>query len=213
MEGNRKEVTGKEKKAKRASRIGEEKSVKFAAQTPSPGPRFVVQKHRGRNLHYDFRLEIHGVLKSWAVPKGPSLNPANKRLAMQVEDHPLDYGDFEGVIPEGQYGAGPVMVWDRGTFEFVREPKPNAPADAASALQAGALKFMLHGEKLRGQFALVLMRGRGTKNWLLIKDRDAFADRGTEVTETKPDSVLSGRSLERIGKEDKEKAPPACSLS
>ena len=188
MEGNRKEVS------------------------PS-APRFVVQKHRGRNLHYDFRLEMEGVLKSWAVPKGPSLNPANKRLAMQVEDHPLDYGDFEGVIPEGQYGAGPVMVWDRGSFEFVREPKPNAPADPASALKSGALKFILHGEKLCGQFALILMRGRGTKNWLLIKDRDAFADRGAEVTETKPDSVLSGRSLERIGEEDRDKAAPACSVS
>ncbi|HEY4681806.1 MAG TPA: DNA polymerase ligase N-terminal domain-containing protein [Candidatus Acidoferrales bacterium] len=176
-------------------------------------PRFVVQKHRGRNLHYDFRLEVEGTLKSWAVPKGPSLNPANKRLAMQVEDHPLKYGDFEGVIPEGQYGAGPVMVWDQGTFEFVREPKPNAPADPPSALKAGALKVILHGKKLRGQFALILMRGRGTKNWLLIKDRDAFADRGSEITETKPDSALSGRSLERIFEEDRDKAPPACSLS
>ena len=178
-------------------------------------PRFVVQKHRGRNLHYDFRVEVEGTLKSWAVPKGPSLNPANKRLAMQVEDHPLEYGDFEGVIPEGQYGAGPVMVWDQGTFEFVREPKPipQSGTDPASALKAGALKVILHGEKLRGQFALILMRGRGTKNWLLIKDRDAFADRGPEITETRPDSVLSGRSLERIFEEDRDKAPPACSIS
>ncbi len=199
-------MTGTRQKAK-------DESKNRATQNRLAAPRFVVQKHRGRNLHYDFRLEVNGTLKSWAVPKGPSLNPANKRLAMQVEDHPLDYGDFEGVIPEGQYGAGQVMVWDQGTFEFVREPKPNAPADAGSALEAGALKFILHGEKLRGQFALILMRGRGTKNWLLIKDRDAFADRGSEITETKPDSVLSGRSLERILEEDKDKAPPSCSVS
>lgn len=201
-----KKMTGTRQKAK-------DESKNRATQNRLAAPRFVVQKHRGRNLHYDFRLEVNGTLKSWAVPKGPSLNPANKRLAMQVEDHPLDYGDFEGVIPEGQYGAGQVMVWDQGTFEFVREPKPNAPADAGSALEAGALKFILHGEKLRGQFALILMRGRGTKNWLLIKDRDAFADRGSEITETKPDSVLSGRSLERILEEDKDKAPPSCSVS
>jgi bifunctional non-homologous end joining protein LigD len=209
-------VSGKPKPARsahqaaaRRKRILEDRS----AQSLSAAPRFVVQKHRGRNLHYDFRLEVDGVLKSWAVPKGPSLNPANKRLAMQVEDHPLAYGDFEGVIPEEQYGAGPVVVWDRGTYEFVQEVKPKAPADPASALKSGALKMTLHGEKLRGQFALILMRGRGTKNWLLIKDRDAFADHGPEITETKPDSVLSGRSLERIWKEDRDKIPPSCSLS
>src|SRR5437762_7302794 len=127
------------------------------AVTPEPegteakkeGRSFVIQKHAATRLHYDFRLEMEGVLKSWAVPKGPSLNPADKRLAMQTEDHPLDYGGFEGVIPQGQYGAGPVMVWDRGTFEG------EGGLPVSEQLQRGELKFTLHGEKLRGSFVLV----------------------------------------------------------
>src|SRR5437763_8328965 len=111
--------------------------------------RYYIQRHAATRLHYDFRLELEGVLKSWAVPKGPSLNPADKRLAMQTEDHPLDYGGFEGVIPQGQYGAGPVMVWDRGTFEG------EGGLPVSEQLQRGELKFTLHGEKLRGSFVLV----------------------------------------------------------
>src|SRR5271167_193181 len=128
--------------------------------------RFVVQKHDARRMHYDFRLEIEGVLKSWAVPKGPSLNPADKRLAMQAEDHPLAYAGFEGVIPKGQYGAGPVMVWDQGTFEL------EGGLSATRQLSDGDLKFILHGRKLRGSFVLVKLRQpqkEQGKPWLLIK--------------------------------------------
>src|SRR5262245_61166484 len=121
-------------------------------------PRFFIQKHHARNLHYDFRLEIDGVLKSWAIPKGPSLNPADKRLAMLVPDHPLEYGPFEGVIPKGQPGGGPVMLWDYGEYEFVaeaRNKKDKPPVNAAEAFHAGALKFELHGTKCNGRWGLI----------------------------------------------------------
>jgi bifunctional non-homologous end joining protein LigD len=157
--------------------------------------RFVVQKHDARRLHYDFRLEIDGVLKSWAVPKGPSLNPADKRLAMQTEDHPLEYAGFEGVIPEGQYGAGPVMVWDQGTFE------PEGALSVNQQLERGDLKFTLHGRKLRGSFVLVKLRQpqkEQGKPWLLIKHKDAEVDASWNVDEH-DGSVLSGRTLEEIG--------------
>ncbi len=132
--------------------------------------RFVIHEHHATRLHYDFRLEIAGVLKSWAVPKGPSMNPADKRLAVMVEDHPLDYGDFEGIIPEGYYGAGAVLIWDSGNVEPESDPE--------IGLKQGKLRFNLKGRKLKGGFSLVLMKGRGTgKEWLLIKNRDAFAQR------------------------------------
>ena len=158
------------------------------------GNRFVVQKHDARRLHYDFRLEIDGVLKSWAVPKGPSLNPADKRLAMQTEDHPLAYADFEGVIPEGQYGAGPVMVWDQGTFNL------EGNLSATQQLERGDLKFSLHGRKLRGSFVLVKVRKpqkEQGKPWLLIKHKDPYVDPGWNVDDH-DGSVLSGRTLEEI---------------
>ena len=150
-------------------------------ETPEPsgkigrqrGNRFVVQEHHARRLHYDFRLEVGGVLKSWAVPKGPSLNPADKRLAIQTEDHPLEYGNFEGTIPAGHYGAGEVAIWDSGTFE------PEGTLSAAEQIERGELKFTLHGKKLKGSFVLVRIRGRGDgakKEWLLIKHRDQAAD-------------------------------------
>jgi bifunctional non-homologous end joining protein LigD len=149
---------------------------------------FVVQLHQARSLHYDFRLEENGVLKSWAVPKGPSLNPAVKRLAVEVEDHSLDYADFEGNIPAGQYGAGPVMVWDHGTYT------PEDSDNVAASLANGELKFVLHGQKLRGSWVLVRTHGH---NWLLIKHRDAYAW-SEDITRLQPRSVLSGRSLSEI---------------
>ena len=148
----------------------------------------MVQKHQGRNLHCDFRLEVGGVLKSWAVPKGPSLNPAVKRLAVAVEDHSLEYADFEGNIPEGQYGAGPVMVWDQGTYT------PEDSDDVAASLENGELKFVLHGQKLRGSWVLVRTRNN---NWLLMKHRDAYAS-SEDITRLDSRSVLSGRSLSEI---------------
>jgi bifunctional non-homologous end joining protein LigD len=138
--------------------------------------KFVVHEHHATRLHYDFRLEIAGVLKSWAIPKGPSMNPSEKRLAVMVEDHLLEYGDFEGIIPEGLYGAGSVLIWDSGEFE--------AEGDPEIALRQGKLRFTLNGKKLKGGFSLVLMRGRGTgKQWLLIKTQDAFAQRDWAIKE------------------------------
>jgi len=170
-------------------------------QTPEPPPklgkrgsrRFVVQKHRASRLHYDFRLEMEGVLKSWAVPKGPSLDPADKRLAMQVEDHPVSYFDFEGIIPDGNYGAGTVMVWDVGTWEPV--------GDARAMLNKGDLKFRLDGQKLKGEFALVHIKSRrpdskGTE-WLLIKHRDAYVQPGYNIDEYDY-SALTKRTLKQI---------------
>lgn len=156
---------------------------------------FVVQKHAARRLHYDFRLAVNGTLKSWAVPKGPSLNPDDKRLAVQTEDHPLDYADFEGKIPEGSYGAGTVMVWDRGTFSL------EGTGDASRQIDRGEIKFSLAGEKLRGSFVLVkLKRSEKGNEWLLIKHKDAFVDAAWEI-ETHDGSVLTGRTLPEIAEE------------
>ncbi|MEO8752286.1 MAG: DNA polymerase ligase N-terminal domain-containing protein, partial [Casimicrobiaceae bacterium] len=167
------------------------------ARGAKPALSFVVQKHAASHLHYDFRLELNGVLLSWAVPKGPSLDPADKRLAMHVEDHPLEYGGFEGVIPERQYGAGTVMLWDRGTWT----PKEDPVAGYAK----GRLKFELDGEKLKGGWTLVRTRGSkyggktGDQAWLLIKegDRDARPG-GPSIVETAPDSVATQRGLDDI---------------
>ena len=170
-------------------------------KTPEPGPTrkktktgrmFVVQKHRATQLHYDFRLEVDGVLKSWAVPKGPSLDPTVKRLAMQVEDHPVDYAKFEGVIPEGEYGGGTVMVWDYGTYE------PENTDDVASALRKGELKFSLDGQKLKGSWVLVRTRDR---QWLLMKHRDYYTTE-EDVTEIAPASILTRRTLAEIAEDE-----------
>lgn len=171
--------------------------------------KFFIQKHRGRNLHYDFRVEIDGVLKSWTIPKGPSLNPADKRFAMLVSDHPLEYGPFEGVIPPGKYGAGPVMLWDYGEYLFVSEArtrKETPPTNAAEAFLRGALKFELKGKKCRGRWGLIHMKDRGNA-WLLVKDNDDYADRVNDLTELMPNSVKTGRSLEEIFQQDQKKNP------
>jgi bifunctional non-homologous end joining protein LigD len=155
-------------------------------------PIFTVQKHQASHLHYDFRLEIGGVLKSWAIPKGPSLNPRMKRLAIEVEDHDLAYADFEGVIEEGQYGAGPVLLWDRGWFELEEE---GASIEVMS--RAGTLDLVLHGRRLRGRFVLVKMTGR-PRQWLLIKRKDKEARPDGEMPEEWDRSVLTGRTIEEL---------------
>jgi bifunctional non-homologous end joining protein LigD len=163
---------------------------------------FVVQKHAASRLHYDFRLEMEGVLKSWAVPKGPSLNPEDKRLAMMVEDHPYDYKDFEGIIPPGNYGAGTVIVWDQGTFEPyvpVEGNKKDQEKELLRELKKGDLKFVLNGEKLKGAYALVHIKGKEDNAWLLIKKKDKFA-RKADITK-KDKSVVSGMKLEKVAKE------------
>ncbi len=155
---------------------------------------FVVQKHDASRLHYDFRLEMDGVLKSWAVPKGPSLDPARKALAVQVEDHPIEYGDFEGVIPKGEYGGGTVLLWDRGTWTPLHDP--------LEGWKSGRLHFILDGEKLKGEWGLVRMHGKAGgdgKNWLLIKVKDKFA-RKDDVLSAKPASVKTRRGIEQIAK-------------
>jgi bifunctional non-homologous end joining protein LigD len=195
-------------------------------RTPEPPPgtkkgegglTFVVQKHSARSLHYDFRLEAGGVLKSWAVPKGPSLDPGEKRLAVMVEDHPLDYGSFEGNIPEGEYGAGQVIVWDRGIYSPDEEgrligDRQKSEAAMQDGLEKGRLKIFLRGERLKGSWALVRMQ-RSAKNWLLIKHQDEFAAPGKDIL-TENTSVSSGLSIEKLKKgtgsqlkEAKKKAP------
>ena len=137
---------------------------------------FVIQRHKASRLHYDFRLEMEGVLKSWAVPKGPSMNPGDKRLAMMVEDHPYDYKDFTGIIPEGNYGAGIVEIWDKGTFTGVNPEHENInEKQLLKSLKDGNLKFALKGKKLKGEFALVKLKNSEDNSWLLIKHRDKYA--------------------------------------
>lgn len=137
---------------------------------------FVIQRHKASRLHYDFRLELDGVLKSWAVPKGPSLNPKDKRLAMMVEDHPYDYKDFTGTIPEGNYGAGIVEIWDKGTYtDIENSEKAQVVKNLRAGLKAGNLKFQLFGKKLKGEFALVKLKGKEDNSWLLIKHNDRYA--------------------------------------
>ena len=157
---------------------------------------YVIQKHQATNLHYDFRLEWRGVLLSWAIPKGPSLDPSVKRLAARVEDHPVEYGGFEGSIPEGEYGGGTVMLWDRGTWT------PEVP-DVDEALRKGELKFTLNGKKLKGSWVLVRTKGYGgskKESWLLIKHRDRYASTD-DVLEKKPKSVVSNRLMAEIARE------------
>jgi len=182
------------------------KSMRDFGDTPEPSggkpkktklPIFVIQKHAASHLHYDFRLEMEGVLKSWAIPKGPSYDPTVKRLAMMTEDHPYDYAKFEGVIPAGNYGGGNVIIWDNGTWEFI-EPGD----DPVKAVRAGKLTFRMFGKKMFGEWALVKIHGRpGSKGneWLLLKHRDEFANPDVDVTELAPRSVVSNKTVDEIG--------------
>ena len=158
-----------------------------------PDPRFVIQKHDATTLHYDFRLEVDGALRSWAVPKGPSTDPREKRLAVEVEDHPLSYGDFEGVIGEGNYGAGSVIVWDTGTYRNLDDER-----SMAEALDSGHAKFWLEGEKLKGGWTLQRTHAGPKPQWLLIKRRDEGADARRNPESTQPESVRSGRTIEQV---------------
>ncbi len=165
----------------------------------SAAPIFVVQKHDASRLHYDFRLEVDGVLKSWAIPRGPSTDPREKRLAVPTEDHPLEYAGFEGVVPAGEYGAGTVLVWDTGAFQNLTEKKGVAiPLNEAVA--HGHVKVWLQGQKLKGGYALTRFKTGKDEAWLLVKADDEAADATADILKSRPDSVLSGRSLEEIAK-------------
>jgi bifunctional non-homologous end joining protein LigD len=184
---------------KRDFKVTSEPSGNGSARKSKTKPlRYVIQKHRASQLHYDFRLEWSDVMLSWAVPKGPSLDPSIKRLAMQVEDHPVEYADFEGIIPGGEYGGGTVMIWDTGTW------LPDSP-DVDATLKKGDLKFTLQGRKLKGSWVLVRTRGFGRSpkrsSWLLIKHRDAYAT-DNDITEEQPRSAISKRTLADIARDD-----------
>jgi DNA ligase D-like protein (predicted 3'-phosphoesterase) len=165
--------------------------AKASRKSKSKDPMFVIQKHDATRLHYDFRIEAEGVLKSWAVPKGPSTNPIDKRLAMPTEDHPMAYGRFEGRIPEGNYGAGPVIVWDIGTYRNLSD----IPVE--EALRKGHVKIWLEGKKVKGGYALTRI-SRSPARWLLVKLKDEKADPARDITKTDPNSVLSGKSVDDI---------------
>lgn len=172
-------------------------------------PRFVIQKHAATTLHYDFRLEVDGVLKSWAVPKGPSTDPREKRLAVRTEDHPLDYADFEGVIPEDEYGGGTVLVWDHGPYRNLTtddedDPEAKGNIPMSDAIENGHVSVWLEGEKLQGGYALIRMDRRDDEQWLLIKIDDEHADARRKPTSTQNESVLSGRSLDEIAREEQD---------
>jgi DNA ligase D-like protein (predicted 3'-phosphoesterase) len=181
------------------------------AKTPEPAggatqaserPIFVIQQHDASTLHYDFRLEVDGVLKSWAVPKGPSTDPREKRLALPTEDHPLDYADFEGTIPEDEYGAGTVLVWDAGPYRNLRAEKEGDGASMEEALDEGKVEVWLDGQKLQGGYALIRTGDGEDARWLLIKMDDQGADARRNPTSTEPQSVLTGRTLEDIARQE-----------
>lgn len=163
--------------------------------------RFVIHKHGATTEHYDLRLEADGVLKSWAVPRGPSTDPAEKRLALPTPDHQLDYIDFEGLIPEGEYGAGPVIVWDEGSYENLTTGEDREELPVGEAIERGHLSFRLDGRKLRGGYALRRIADGEDERWLLVKRRDPDADARRNPTSTEPESVRSGRTLEQVAGE------------
>ncbi|MGA8543982.1 MAG: DNA polymerase ligase N-terminal domain-containing protein [Mycobacterium sp.] len=183
--GRSPEPRGRQRRRRGAGRSGKS----------DPGPRFVIQHHAARSDHYDFRLEIGGLLVSWAIPKGPSTNPEDRRMARRTEDHPLEYAEFEGVIPDGEYGAGSVIVWDHGTYANRTEH------EMTRCLSRGHLSFCLHGEKLHGGYALTRIREGKNETWLLLKRRDEEGSENTaeqNPVRTQPESVLSGRTLDEL---------------
>ncbi|OPL19241.1 MAG: DNA ligase [Candidatus Aegiribacteria sp. MLS_C] len=201
-----------------SSRLSEYSGKRDLRKTPEPGegeadfdwaekrPVFVIQKHDASSLHYDFRLEVDGVLRSWAVPKGPSTDPSVKRLAVPTEDHPLPYADFEGTIPEDQYGGGTVMVWDRGWYRNNKgvDDDGNVPS-VAEQLEDGLAAVWLEGEKISGGYVLIRTGGGKKPGWLLVKMKDDRADARRNPVSTEPDSVKSGRTMEEIAGEGKVK--------
>lgn len=171
------------------------------AAQESKAPRFVIQHHAASTDHYDFRLEVDGVLKSWAVPKGPSTNPSDKRLARPTEDHPMEYEEFEGTIPENEYGGGTVLVWDRGTYENTTAHK-GQHVTMADGLERGHVSVWLDGEKLHGGYALTRFRRGKDESWLLVKERDSHADAEHDLVSSRPESVRSGRGIEDVEKHE-----------
>ncbi len=193
---DREEKLDKYVKKRDFSKTSEPDGRKASIEGSEERPVFVIQKHAASRLHYDFRIEVDGVLKSWAVPKGPSTDPSEKRLAVPTEDHPLEYGDFEGNIPEGEYGGGTVLLWDRGSYRNLKEDPESNPL--SKQIEDGHITIWLEGRKLRGGYALV-RTGKGSKaRWLLVKMNDEEADARRNPTATEPDSVKTGRTLEEI---------------
>ena len=202
--------------SKKSNQLSKYKQKRDFRRTPEPGkgkarfdwadkrPIFVIQKHDASSLHYDFRIEVDGVMKSWAVPKGPSTDPREKRLAMPTEDHPLDYADFEGVIPEEEYGGGTVLVWDRGSFRNLKEgdDEGEEPPSVAEQIDEGHVTIWLEGRKISGGYALVRTGGGGRARWLLIKMKDEKADARRNPVSTEPESVKTGRTLEEVREEE-----------
>jgi len=201
--GSLEEYRRKRDFAKTGEPSGTRKSGKAKSGPRRRHPRFAVQKHKATSLHYDLRLEVNGVLASWAVPKGPSLDPRDKRLAMRTEDHPIQYLQWEGVIPKGEYGAGPMIVWDRGVFENISKARSGREMTLEEALEKGDLKLFFLGEKIKGPYALVRTSDPGDREqWLLIKKKGEGADARRRPTSTQPESVLSGRTIEEVLKEE-----------
>lgn len=180
-------------KTKRNFTISPEPQGNTMATKSHKHPLFVIQKHNASHLHYDFRLEIDGVLKSWAIPKGPSTDPRVKRLAMETEDHPMSYADFEGMIPEGEYGAGSVIVWDTGSFDNIKE-KNGKLIPLQKCYKDGHIEVDLHGKKLQGGYALIRTDNNDKKKWLCIKMRDKYADARRNPVSSQPESVISGKT-------------------
>jgi DNA ligase D-like protein (predicted 3'-phosphoesterase) len=189
-------------KKKRNFRVTSEPEGRVAGS--SKAPHYVIQKHDARNLHYDFRIAVGEVLKSWAVPKGISTDKSEKRLAIRTEDHPLEYANFEGVIPENEYGGGTVMIWDRGKYKNITE-KNGKKIDLSDAIDKGHFLIWIEGEKIKGGYAMTRIRKKDKEQWLLVKMDDEHADARRNPVSTAPDSVISGDSLEEIRKKAEKK--------